>query len=64
MNSSLIKEAKFTDEVLSVEFTNGTKYNYIGVPKNVYEEFMTAESKGKFFTQNIKSKFAFEKQKA
>lgn len=64
MQSSLIKETSYAGEVLTVEFVNGQKYNYLGVPQTVVEEFMTAESKGKFFTKNIKPKYAFEKQKA
>src|SRR5690348_9007608 len=32
--------------VLEVEFTNGRRYRYRGVPDTVYEELMTAPSRG------------------
>ena len=39
---------------LEVEFHSGGIYQYFGVPANVYEELITAGSKGVYFNQNVK----------
>ena len=46
---------------LEIDFQGGTSYTYSGIPKELHEQFMAAESKGKFFHVNIRSKFAFKK---
>lgn len=43
--------------VMRVQFSNGGLYEYAGVPVSTWNEFMGAESKGKYFAQNIKGKF-------
>jgi KTSC domain len=43
-------------KVLEVEFRSGPRvYRYYGVPRRVYNELMTAESKGAFVNQVIKT---------
>lgn len=37
-------------------------YHYFDFPAEQYEQFLAAESKGKFFGAHIKGKFAYEKQ--
>ena len=44
-----------------VEFKNGTRYIYNGVPHNVYTKFRMSESQGKFFTAEISKKFKYAK---
>lgn len=34
-------------------------YRYSDVPANVHREFVTAESRGKFFNSNIRKKFEY-----
>ncbi len=55
-----IKQKSITLSVVDVEITSGKKYRYYDVPMSVYNKFMAAESKGKFFTANIKDKYFFE----
>jgi hypothetical protein len=43
--------------VLEVEFTNGAVYRYVGVPRRLYHDLMSAESKARFYHANIKKKF-------
>ena len=43
--------------VMVVNFTNGGSYQYRGVPVSVFNEFLAAESKGKFFASQIKGKY-------
>jgi hypothetical protein len=46
---------------LVTEFKNGAKYEYEGVPHNVYTKFRMSESQGKFFTTDISKKFKYKK---
>lgn len=46
--------------MLEIEFKNGT-YQYDAVPESVYEELLNSPSKGQYFSQNIKEKYAFRK---
>ena len=39
---------------LEIEFLDRSIYEYIGVQKYVYSELMQAESKGKYFSKNIR----------
>lgn len=47
---------------LHVQFNGGAVYIYAEVPKEVFDELMAAESKGKFINSQIKGKFAATKQ--
>jgi hypothetical protein len=48
-------------ETLEIEFKATGVYRYFSVPKTVAEEFQRTPSPGKFFLQNIKGKYAWEK---
>ena len=61
--SSNIKAIGF-DELkneLTVEFLSGGKYVYGAVPESIYETFLEAESKGKFFHRNIRNVYSYSK---
>ena len=53
IKSSNIKSAEYDTETkdLVVEFNNGAKYKYDGVPHQVYTKLRLAESQGKFSPQ-------------
>ena len=63
VTSSTIKAVGYDESIklLVVEFIKGGKYTYNNVPKNVYEDFMNAESQGKYFAQNIKQTYQYSK---
>lgn len=44
-------------EVLEVEFSSGVVYDYHGVPPEVYESLMSAESKGRFMSRRIRGQY-------
>ncbi len=44
-------------QTLEVEFTSGGIYDYAVVPQNMYQRFMAASSKGRFFDSAIKDKY-------
>ena len=47
------------DETLEVEFAGGGVYDYLKVPKNVYQEFFKSPSKGRFFSERIREQYEF-----
>lgn len=49
-------------KILSVRFIKSGIYRYFDVPENIYEEFVKAESAGKYFAEWIKGVFEFEKE--
>jgi hypothetical protein len=51
-----IEYSEFTRE-LQVTFTSCNTYTYYGVPKDVYERFLHASSKGQFFNDYIKDRY-------
>lgn len=50
-----------SERVLLIKFTSGVVYSYYNVPETVYRALMAAESKGRYFNQNIKSFFTAER---
>ena len=45
--------------VLTVEFKNGSTYNYYDVPQMVFEQMKAASSKGEFLARNIKGAYRY-----
>lgn len=61
--SSNIKAIGF-DELkneLTVEFNSGSKYVYESVPVSIYETFLEAESKGKYFHRNVRNVYSYSR---
>jgi hypothetical protein len=46
---------------LGVQFTNGGEYWYHRVPRPVYEGFVGAESKGRYFGEFVRNAYACAK---
>lgn len=46
--------------ILEVEFQSGSIYQYLDVPESMYQNFMTADSKGQYFHDNILKEFDFQ----
>lgn len=46
---------------LQVEFIKSGVYQYFGVPREVFEAFLAADSKGRFLAQNVKGHFEYSK---
>jgi hypothetical protein len=47
--------------VLELKFHNGAIYRYFGVPVSTYDQFVRAESKGRYFNSDIRNRFTFVK---
>jgi len=46
---------------LEVEFLTGEVWQYLSVPWEIYQKFETEPSKGKYYAQEIKSKYDVKK---
>ncbi|MCC7451234.1 MAG: KTSC domain-containing protein, partial [Anaerolineae bacterium] len=58
VESSVIKSIGCS-VVLEVEFESGRVYQYFDVPIAVYLEFLTADSKGKYFNAHIRNEYPY-----
>lgn len=58
-DSSFIKEVVWEDGNLFVRLKSGRFYTYEDVPYEVYEDFVAADSLGKFFGEHIKDQYDF-----
>jgi hypothetical protein len=60
VNSSWIASATYaSDATLVVRFRNGTVYRYFTVPRAILDGFLTAPSKGAYFTHRIRNAFPY-----
>jgi hypothetical protein len=46
-------------QLLRLEFRSRAVYCYFGVPLGVYQNLMSAESKGSYFNRNIRGRFPY-----
>ncbi len=42
---------------LTIVFRNGGRYQYLGVPENMYQQLLCAVSKGRYFSAFIRDRF-------
>jgi len=49
------------EALLAIEFTDGSVYEYYGVPREVYLGLVNAGSKGKYFEAHVRGRFAYER---
>jgi hypothetical protein len=63
VRSSVIDTVAYSRKkgLLEIGFTNGLRYRYRGVPDVVYEELMTAPSRGKYFLRKIRDAYPAER---
>jgi hypothetical protein len=46
-----------TSNILEIEFKSGSIYQYLNVPKEIYNELAQASSVGRYFMRNIKDRY-------
>ena len=63
VQSSTISEINYDGSTLTISFVNGSTYVYKGVPAKIYEDFSKAESKGKYFHENINYRYNYSRIK-
>ncbi len=61
VSSSNIASIGYDDktQILEVEFIKGSQYQYFDVPQVVYNEFISADSKGKYLAAHIKGNYRY-----
>ena len=61
VTSSVIARVRYDADAatLDVTFQSGNVYRYFDVPASLYDELMSAESKGQFFNAHIRDRFAY-----
>lgn len=60
VTSSNIKKIGWKEEKLYVEYSSGI-YEYDDVPKEVFESFKLAKSKGTFMNEYIKNNYSYRR---
>lgn len=45
--------------ILEIIFNSGSIYQYRGVPREVYDQLMAADSKGNYLNDNIRGEFEY-----
>ena len=58
-SSGTIADYRFEDTVLYVEFTDGSKFEYFGVPRPIYVKMVNAESPGRFARRHIFNAYTY-----
>ncbi|WP_432670067.1 KTSC domain-containing protein [Flavobacterium sp. SM2513] len=61
VTKATIKDYKFVDARLVIEFSNGSVYEFISVPKATYQKMVNAESPARFAKRHIYTVFPFRK---
>jgi len=61
LNSTGIRAARYlkAESLLDVKFCDGSIYRYHAVPEKTFEQFLLAESKGRYFNFHLRTKFVF-----
>jgi hypothetical protein len=60
VDSSWIRSVTYaSDATLTVRFRSGAVYRYFTVPRAILDGFLTAPSKGAYFTHRIRNAFPY-----
>ena len=63
VESEAIASLDYHNRVMTIEFEPGGVYAYYGVPRAVYDAFLAADSKGRFFHAHILERYRFKRLK-
>ena len=58
VDSSMIEAVAYKDGAVFTRFKNAVVWKYAGVPEDLYDSLVDADSVGKFFNKHIKNSFA------
>lgn len=61
VRSSNIASVGYENGTLEIAFVDGGVYQYFNVPEHVYQEMMSAGSKGGYFHDHIKDRYQTRK---
>lgn len=57
VNSSAITRIEWDNGTLSIWFRQSGRYDYYGVPERVYQGFLAAGSKGRYYNDHIRDRY-------
>ena len=65
VESSALQAAGYAESqaLLYLLFRSGEVYRYFDVARRQYEEFLEADSKGRYFGRNIRGRFLYERMR-
>jgi hypothetical protein len=65
VESSAFQAAAYAERraLLYLLFRSGEVYRYFEVPQWQYQEFLAADSKGRYFGRNIRGRFRYERMR-
>ena len=63
VDSSNLKEVSYDGQNLQVKFKNDTVYEYYDVGAEVFQNLLSAESKGRYFNEYVKKVFEWKQVK-
>jgi hypothetical protein len=63
VNSTNIAAVEFNDttQTMTVDFLSGGRYEYYGVPREIYYEVINAPSVGSAFYQLVRNRYTFQR---
>jgi len=63
LESKLLSSAAYDAEnrILYLRFRSGDVYRYFAFPPEQYQQFLDAESRGRYFLANIRNQFRYER---
>jgi hypothetical protein len=63
IESKLLTSATFDTEnsILYLRFRSGDVYRYFDFPAEQYQQFLNADSRGRYFLANIRNQFRYER---
>tara|TARA_Y100000590_G_C14828299_1_gene679079 strand:+ start:284 stop:490 length:207 start_codon:yes stop_codon:yes gene_type:complete len=61
VESSTIFSIAYENGILEIKFLNGSLYQYYHTSKELFENMLNAESKGRFLWRNIRDVYPFKR---
>jgi len=61
VSSSNVAAIGYEDGITEVQFKNGAVYQYLNTTQQLFDDFCTASSKGRFVHQRLKDKFPYQR---
>ena len=58
-NSAAIKDFEYKNEILQISFSDGSSYEYFGVPKAIYVKLVNAPTPTRFARRHIYNSFLY-----
>jgi hypothetical protein len=63
LDSKMLAAVAYEPEprTLHLRFRSGEIYSYFEVPEDLYQEFLQAESRGRYFLSHIRGRFRYQR---